>query len=790
MAEWKFKAFGTNSTDDASLCGHTGSIEEGVRLYSLKNSGKIVKLSMDGLSYYYTQVPADKNFTLRVRAVINDWSYTNGQEGFGVMACDSIGSTGGHDFWNNSVMAAVTRYNYFWDSENACFTDDEKCTRIEMAMGVCALGRYGVTAENYQEFRDDPSAAVGKYFKQELTPLEHICAELGDGAYNILGEYVEPHSFDPEKSGQKDYGTGALLERAAQTPEDLVQKEFILSVSKNNSGYTVTYETEEGIVIGKKTYYDERFYEGGEPVSDLGTALEKDGILETIEKGWVNVGFFAARNMDVTFFDAQLSVVDAASDDPTRNHKKKFFTNNSGFFSSEYSNVRKAYLTYLPTWRGTLTVMGDEGDELYSSVVEPGGYVYVPVSLITGENGFVASFLPDQDYHCGNDTEDPTNIYNCLSSYDEVRESINVHFRQYGEDGGTIYVSKDGSENGDGSRERPLDVFTAVHFARPGQTILMEGGVYELDRSLKIERGIDGTREHPIRMAADPESGEKVVLDFSGAANNGKLSGGFLIWGCYWHIEDLEVRNAPDINVGVWVAGSFNVIRRVIAHHNGNVGICILTGSHADRRDDVDSKGRSLWPHDNLIIECESYENADSGGDLADGFACKIKAGDGNIFENCVSHHNADDGFDLYTKSESGRIGKVVIKGCMSYMNGYVHRHGILRDAGNGNGFKLGGESIPGGHIIENCVAYKNKGKGIDSNRCPDPKVYDCMSIDNGRANFALYTIEGKDTDFRLERCRSVRTDETGGDPDILQCGPNQSVEDVIGDRVFLYTGQ
>ena len=48
-----------------------------------------------------------------------------------------------------------------------------------------------------------------------------------------------------------------------------------------------------------------------------------------------------------------------------------------------------------------------------------------------------------------------------------------------------------------------------------------------------------------------------------------------------------------------------------------------------------------------------------------------------------------------------------------------------------------------------------------------------------------LYTAKGRVTDFRIERTRSIRTED--GPPDIIECGVNQSLADVIGEDVFTY---
>ena len=50
----------------------------------------------------------------------------------------------------------------------------------------------------------------------------------------------------------------------------------------------------------------------------------------------------------------------------------------------------------------------------------------------------------------------------------------------------------------------------------------------------------------------------------------------------------------------------------------------------------------------------------------------KLTCGEGNVFIGCIAAYNADDGWDLFAKSATGPIGKVEIRGCAAYRNGYL----------------------------------------------------------------------------------------------------------------------
>ena len=65
---------------------------------------------------------------------------------------------------------------------------------------------------------------------------------------------------------------------------------------------------------------------------------------------------------------------------------------------------------------------------------------------------------------------------------------------------------------------------------------------------------------------------------------------------------------------------------------------------------------------------------------------------------------------------------------------------------------------MSGKHVLENCVAFDNKAKGIDSNSCPDINVINCTTFNNESYNIALYTNTAKNTDFSATGVLSYRT--------------------------------
>src|SRR6185369_6271589 len=140
-----------------------------------------------------------------------------------------------------------------------------------------------------------------------------------------------------------------------------------------------------------------------------------------------------------------------------------------------------------------------------------------------------------------------------------------------------------------------------------------------------------------------------------------------------------------------------------------------------------------------LILNCESYDNYDlppGGGENADGFACKLTAGNGNVFRGCVSHNNIDDGWDLYTKTDTGPIGPVTLDQCVAYGNGSLS-DGTSNANGDRNGFKLGGSDIAVAHLVTRCVAIGNGKNGFTWNSNHGAiRVINCLALDNAEGNF------------------------------------------------------
>ncbi|NLZ81995.1 MAG: hypothetical protein GX913_09405 [Clostridiales bacterium] len=305
-----------------------------------------------------------------------------------------------------------------------------------------------------------------------------------------------------------------------------------------------------------------------------------------------------------------------------------------------------------------------------------------------------------------------------LSSYATSTQTFTVNHKTYVTSNNTIYVTPTGRASGNGTIERPLDIYTAVSYVMPGQTIVLKDGVYQMTSRLKIPRGINGTSAQKIVMAS--EAGGRAILDFAGAGGN------FELWGDYWHVYGIDVRNTDGNIKGMQIAGHNNIIELVNTYNNGDTGIQV-SGTSAETIE--------KWPSNNLILNCTSYNNVDPGFNNADGFAAKLSTGEGNIFRGCIAYNNLDDGWDLFSKVESGPIGIVTIENSVAFNNGIS----LDGHTGDGNGFKLGGDGIAVKHVLENSISFKNTTNGITSNSDPAVILRNNTSALNGGTGYSLY---------------------------------------------------
>ncbi len=269
----------------------------------------------------------------------------------------------------------------------------------------------------------------------------------------------------------------------------------------------------------------------------------------------------------------------------------------------------------------------------------------------------------------------------------------------------------------------PMDLQQAINSIRPGQTIYLKGGSYKYSKTILIAEGNNGTSSAMKKIVA--YGNDKPVLDFS-AMSEDSSNRGVVLAANYWHIKGITIKGAGDN--GMLLAGSNNIIEACTFTENRDSGLQLSRYNSAYNTKDK-------WPSNNLIVDCISTLNFDSGREDADGFAPKLTCGEGNVFRNCKALYNCDDGWDLYTKKETGAIGVVVLENCEAIGNGYDPSG--KKTGGDGNGYKLGDDTASVPHILINCVAKNNAKHGFTGNGNPAKIVLqNCTGSGNAQKLF------------------------------------------------------
>jgi hypothetical protein len=286
-----------------------------------------------------------------------------------------------------------------------------------------------------------------------------------------------------------------------------------------------------------------------------------------------------------------------------------------------------------------------------------------------------------------------------------------------------FFVAPDGDNLQSGTEEEPWATLVhAVSQIRRGDVIVMRGGVYHHDATIRIQSP-SGFFDDLIVLTAYP--GEVPILDFSSQPKVRDVHG-LRINANWWHVIGITVRYAS--HNGIRMDGSYNILEQVTAYGNHDSGIHMAGGaSH------------------NLIKNCDSFHNFNYDtartpriGNNADGFSAKFNIGPGNHYYGTRSWENSDDGYDFWEAQNT-----IVVEKSWAFGNGDASVFDNPANfEGNGNGFKLGGNFVVADHVVIRSMAFDNFGasgnaKGFDyNNNWGAMKLIHNTAYNNGRNYF------------------------------------------------------
>ncbi|EHU9470651.1 exopolygalacturonate lyase [Vibrio vulnificus] len=587
-------------------------IEEGKLLsqFTIESRGGKLANSHEGLTFYYTELPTDVNFTLSADVVLEQLGPETGatpnrQEGAGLMVRDILGAE-----------------------------------------------RLVPQPEGHEEF---PSAS------NMVMNLLRSHSRTNDGMTNFNASFREgvyqPWGTAGNRLSRVDYAEGVPYGTA---------ETFRMTLTRTNDGFKVSYRQ------GDK-----------EQTQDVKGANANIVEMQNPESQYI--GFFASRNakMSVSNVDLQLSPADTI-DAPKYQAKQEQLM--FQLASADRSATQRYPVQARANYSGTVELKHN-GKTVSSKKVNAGELFSQQVELNRDKNQFELTFTA---------IEGPT-LDKQILRYEVTRVSLPNPLQ--------LHVSPSGTASGNGSAAKPLDFATAVALLPAGGTIILQEGDYQ---GITIPVTASGTAEQMKYLKA-AEGKVRIVSEFQHDAN-------------YWHYENIEVAGAQ-----FFVHGSHNQFEKMVTHSAPDTGFVITS---------PEKIGRALWASYNTVIDSESFNNMDPSQINADGFAAKMRIGDGNTFIRCLSHHNIDDGWDLFNKVEDGANGAVTIIGSIAFNNGrtldVANKGGTI-----GNGFKLGGEGIPVSHVVKNSLSFNNNMDGFTDNFNPGSLVLsNNVAIDNKRFNY------------------------------------------------------
>ncbi|QTM99149.1 exopolygalacturonate lyase [Sediminibacillus dalangtanensis] len=538
---------------------------------------------------------------------------------------------------------------------------------------------------------------------------------------------------------QEKNGTQLFIRTGVETPDDAgsngIQK-MMLDEEKPTPGNTYPEEAYRLTLSKTNSGFSGQINDGEQAVF-----FEPD--ILNVQDSKMYVGFYTARLADIEVHDIEFEATAQATDPPKVDPPAEPVKPKLEVLSRSKTSESAYELRLRPNVDGFVTVkQGEESVARFHSL-QAGETSAITTDLNANQaNDFSISFVPDDTQY--------------LTDYKKIVQNFTVSMKTF-RSGRDIHAAPNGSPEGTGTKENPLDLDTAIAYVQPGQKIILADGNYERNQKLEIEKYNDGTEEARKYLVA--EDGARPVIDFD------KKSEGVVLSGDYWHVTGIDFTRSAGNTKGFTVGGSHNIIEQSRFYENGDTGLQISrTISEAPSEE---------WPSDNLVLNSESFDNRDPSDNNADGFAAKLTAGENNVFRGCIAHHNIDDGWDLYTKAGTGAIGAVLIEDSVAYENGTLS-DGTVGD-GDKNGFKLGGEGIHVPHVIKDSIAFSNGAAGFTSNSNPGVIAENNVAYDNAGGNIDFSTYGGIESDFTINRFISYQTAYTVSDvyPADLASGTN-----------------
>ncbi|WP_447527973.1 right-handed parallel beta-helix repeat-containing protein [Vreelandella sp. TE19] len=542
---------------------------------------------------------------------------------------------------------------------------------------------------------------------EQLGPETGATPNRQEGAGIIVRDVMGAPRANPQPVGHEEFPAASnmvmnLLRSHTRENDGLanataVYREGIQDPWGNPGNLLSQKDYREGIAHGADHTYrmslsrsDEHFsvtVEDGDETYRHELSEAPANLVEVQEPEHQYVGFFAARNarLSVSDISIELSDADTRQDEAYQAPEMPLVWS---LASPDVVTTPDYTLQTLANYAGTFSITRD-GETLGEAQEVEAGHLFRFPLEVSERTELDVTFTPSE----GPETQAQHTTLTLEPM--SVADPYNLH------------ASPDGRAGQPGDLENPLDLESAIALVAPGGTVHLASGEY-------------GAIEIPLSASGAPDalkrlSGEDAEVRFTGMVSHNAY---------YWQLDHLEVAGERLV-----VHGSHNVFEHIVTHSAPDTGFQITS---------PDNVGRPLWASHNTVRYSESYNNEDASGINADGFAAKMRIGEGNSFDHSLSHHNIDDGWDLFNKVEDGPNGAVSITNSIAFNNGQTFD--TEPTGGNlGNGFKLGGEGLPVAHTVKGNLSFNNGMDGFTDNfNSGALSIINNVAIDNKRFNFIV----------------------------------------------------
>ncbi len=611
--EWFFTEYGTSTDESVNTCKVLDSNNLKVTLNSCTFDAASEKIAtkggkftayFDGISYYYTVIdPAKESFELSATVHVDYHNpMADGQEGFGIVAYDRIGERGEKNVipFNNS--AGVISWKY---------TTHVNGAKKEIKDGLGARFVSGITPEVLK--------------KGETAITENAVCKADAFSYDASYKIRSGNSY--RITLKKDNTGYHAIYRQEIPSEDTVEEYIMYDPSK------LTQLDKDHVYVGfvvargcNATFSDVEF-KITDPKKDP-PAQEEPPELVPLAVSVDSPTTWYDGNYPFAFTsNAEGTIRIEATDEITKKTSVLVSGETVSFPAKKTS--KKIY------YKKTLKISKTGFTNLQVTFTPKDGWRPEPKQVIAQFNRETNKY--EQDY----------------KSVSILQSVITKSYK-----GKEIYASKDGSAFGDGTKANPLTIEDAIAYCKPGQTVVLMEGTYYPTRVLNIQKGNSGTAK--ARKYLRPESGKRVVLDMSALNANGYTGAAFEIRGDYWTIENIDVTKSAENLKGIQVFGSYNVLNMVDTYMNGDTGIqiagaasdepslwphdnliygCESFGNADPAENNADGFAAKLTAGSgNVFRNCVAHHNVDDGWDLY----AKTETGPigAVLLENCIAYSN------------------------------------------------------------------------------------------------------------------------------------------------------